>query len=46
MQVTVVDDKEIARMRELSKPAIQKFANDGHGPLVKQLQADLEKLRK
>jgi tripartite ATP-independent transporter DctP family solute receptor len=46
MQVTVIDDKEIARMRELSKPAIQKFANDGHGPLVKQLQADLEKLRK
>lgn len=46
MQVTVVDDKEIARMRELSKPAIQKFANDGHSPLVKQLQADLEKLRK
>jgi tripartite ATP-independent transporter DctP family solute receptor len=46
MQVTVVDDKEIARMRELSKPAIQKFANDGHGPLVKQLQADLDKLRK
>ncbi len=46
MQVTVVDDKEIARMRELSKPAVQKFANDGHGPLVKQLQADLEKLRK
>jgi tripartite ATP-independent transporter DctP family solute receptor len=46
MQVTVIEDKEIARMRELSKPAIQKFANDGHGPLVKQLQADLEKLRK
>jgi tripartite ATP-independent transporter DctP family solute receptor len=46
MQVTVIDDKEINRMRELSKPAIQKFANDGHAPLVKQLQADLEKLRK
>lgn len=46
MQVTVVSDKEIARMRELSKPAVQKFANDGHGPLVKELQTDLEKLRK
>jgi tripartite ATP-independent transporter DctP family solute receptor len=46
MQVTVIEDKEIARMRELSKPAIQKFANDGHGPLVKQLQDDLAKLRK
>ena len=46
MQVTVVDDKEIERMRELSRPAIQKFANDGHAPLVKQLQSDLEKLRK
>jgi tripartite ATP-independent transporter DctP family solute receptor len=46
MQVTVVNDKEIARMRELSKPAVQKFANEGHGPLVKQLQADLETLRK
>ena len=46
MQVTVVDDKEIERMRELSRPAIQKFANDGHAPVVKQLQSDLEKLRK
>lgn len=46
MQVTVIDDKEIARMRELSRPAIQKFASDGHMPLVKQLQSDLEKLRK
>lgn len=46
MQVTVVNDKEIARMRELSKPAVLKFANEGHGPLVKQLQTDLETLRK
>jgi tripartite ATP-independent transporter DctP family solute receptor len=46
MQVTVIEDKEIDRMRELSRPAIQKFANDGHAPLVKQLQSDLEKLRK
>ena len=46
MQVTVVEDKEIDRMRELSRPAVQKFANDGHAALVKQLQADLEKLRK
>jgi tripartite ATP-independent transporter DctP family solute receptor len=46
MQVTIIDDKEIARMRELTKPATLKFANDGHGPLVQKLQADLEKLRK
>jgi TRAP-type transport system periplasmic protein len=46
MQVTVVSDKEIARMRELSRPAMQKFAADGHVDLIKELQHDLEALRK
>jgi TRAP-type transport system periplasmic protein len=46
MQVTVVSDKEIARMRELSKPAMQKFASDGHADLIKELQHDLDAIRK
>jgi len=45
MQVTVVSDKEIGRMRELSRPAMQKFASDGHVDLIKELQHDLEALR-
>jgi TRAP-type transport system periplasmic protein len=46
MQVTVVSDKEIGRMRELSRPAMQKFAADGHVKLIKELQHDLEAMRK
>ncbi len=46
MQVTVVSDKELARMRDLAKPAMAKFAADGHQKLVEQMQADLAKLRK
>ena len=46
MQVTVVSDKEIGRMRELSRPAMQKFASDGHVDLIKELQHDLEAMRK
>jgi TRAP-type transport system periplasmic protein len=46
MQVTVVNDKEIGRMRELSKPAMQKFASDGHVDLIKELQHELETMRK
>jgi len=46
MQVTVVSDKELGRMREKSRPAMQKFAADGHVKLIKDLQGDLEKIRK
>ena len=46
MQVTVVSDKELERMREKSRPAMQKFASDGHVKLIKDLQSDLEKIRK
>lgn len=46
MQVTVVSDKEIDRMREKVKPAVDKFAADGHTKLVSDLQADLAKMRK
>lgn len=46
MQVNVVSDKELGRMREASRAAVQKFAADGHVALVKDLQSNLDKLRK
>ncbi len=46
MQVNVVSDKELGRMRETSRPAMQKFASDGHVGLIKDLQSNLEKMRK
>jgi len=46
MQITVVSDKEIERMQETTRQAMYKFANDGHTKLIKDLQAELEKLRK
>lgn len=46
MIVTVVSDKELVRMREKTRPAMYAFANAGHVELIKQLQSNLEKLRK
>lgn len=46
MQVNVVSDKELGRMRETSRAAMQKFASDGHVQLIKDLQSSLEKMRK
>ena len=46
MQVNVVSDKELVRMRDTSRGAMQKFANDGHVALIKDLQSSLEKMRK
>ena len=46
MQVNVVSDKELGRMRETSRAAMQKFASDGHVGLIKDLQSNLEKMRK
>lgn len=46
MQVTVVSDAELARMRQSARPAVTKFAAAGHADLVKQLDGELAKLRK
>jgi tripartite ATP-independent transporter DctP family solute receptor len=46
MQVSVVSDAELARMRAKAKPAFDKFAADGGAELIKELQADIAKLRK
>ncbi len=46
MQVSVVSDAELARMREKAKPAVDKFAADGGAELVKDLQAEIAKVRK
>jgi tripartite ATP-independent transporter DctP family solute receptor len=46
MQITVVSDKEVERMQDTTRHAMHKFANDGHAKLIKELQGELEKLRK
>jgi tripartite ATP-independent transporter DctP family solute receptor len=46
MQVTVLNDKELDRMRATARPAIAKFAAAGHADLVKELDAEVGKLRK
>ena len=46
MQVTVVSDAELERMRGTTKAAVDKFAADGHTQVVKDLQAEITKLRK
>jgi tripartite ATP-independent transporter DctP family solute receptor len=46
MQITVVSDAEVARMREKAKPAYDKFSADGGAPLLKDIQAEISKVRK
>jgi hypothetical protein len=46
MQVSVVSDQELARMRAKATPAFDKFAAEGGADLVKELQAEIAKLRK
>ena len=46
MQVNVVPDSELARMREKAKPAFDKFAADGGADVLKDLQAEIAKARK
>ena len=46
MQVTVVSKKEIDRMQDVARPAIAKFAANGHAELVKELQTELAKVQK
>ena len=46
MQVTVLSPKELDRMQDAARPAIAKFAASGHADLVKDLQAEIAKVRK
>ena len=46
MQVNVVADTELARMREKAKPAFDKFAAEGGVDVLKQLQGEIAKVRK
>jgi tripartite ATP-independent transporter DctP family solute receptor len=46
MQVTVLNSKELDRMQDAARPAIAKFSANGHVELVKELQAELAKVRK
>ncbi|MFL6718241.1 MAG: TRAP transporter substrate-binding protein [Burkholderiaceae bacterium] len=46
MQVSVVSDAELARMREKAKPAFDKFEAEGGGDVIKELQAEIAKVRK
>src|SRR6476620_7476183 len=46
MQVNVVADAELARMREKAKPAFDKFAAEGGAEVLKELQGDIAKVRK
>jgi TRAP-type C4-dicarboxylate transport system substrate-binding protein len=46
MQVSVVSDAELARMREKAKPAFDKFAAEGGTEVLNELQAEIKKVRK
>jgi len=46
MQVTVLSNKEADRLQDAARPAIAKFSANGHAELVKELQAELAKVRK
>jgi tripartite ATP-independent transporter DctP family solute receptor len=46
MQVTVLNEKELDRMRATARPAVLKFAAAGHADLVKELDAQIANLRK
>jgi tripartite ATP-independent transporter DctP family solute receptor len=46
MQVTVVSDAELGRMRDKAKPAFDKFASEGGADLIKELQGEIAKVRK
>ncbi|MEX8518459.1 MAG: TRAP transporter substrate-binding protein [Leptothrix sp. (in: b-proteobacteria)] len=45
MQVNTLNDKEVDRMQNAARPAVAKFAAAGHMDLVKDLQAELAKVR-
>ena len=46
MEVTTLSNKELDRMQERARPAVVKFSANGHADLVKELQAEITKVRK
>jgi hypothetical protein len=46
MQVTVLSPKELDRLQDAARPAVAKFSANGHVELVKELQAEIAKVRK
>jgi tripartite ATP-independent transporter DctP family solute receptor len=46
MQVTVLAEPELERMRQTARPATAKFAAAGHAELVKEVEAEVTKLRR
>jgi len=46
MEVNVVSNAELTRMREKVKPAFDKFAADGGADVLKELQGEIAKVRK
>jgi len=46
MQVTELNSRELERLQEAARPAIAKFAANGHEALVKDLQSQLAAIRK
>jgi tripartite ATP-independent transporter DctP family solute receptor len=45
MEVTELPAEEIAKMREIAKPLVEKYSSEIDGELVKSLQAELEQVR-
>jgi len=46
MQVTTLSSQEQDRLQDAARPAIAKFSANGHAELVKELQAEIAKVRK
>ncbi|WP_394790045.1 TRAP transporter substrate-binding protein [Rhodoferax sp.] len=46
MQITVLSSKELDRLQDAARPAVAKFSANGHAELVKEIQAELTKVRK
>jgi len=46
MQINELSAAELDRMREMVKPAFDKYAADGGGPLLTELQGEIKKVRK
>ncbi|MFC5354051.1 TRAP transporter substrate-binding protein [Azospirillum himalayense] len=46
MQINELSDAELGRMREMVKPAMDKFAADGGADLLNELQGEINKVRK
>lgn len=46
MEVTVISPQEMARMREKTKPVVDKYTKEVGEPLVNELYAEIDKVRK